>query len=179
MGDDLLRLIFTACHPILSAEARVALTLRLLGGLTTDEIARAFLVVRTHHRAAHRPREAHAGEGARAVRGSARRRPRRRGWPPCSRSIYLVFNEGYAATAGSDWMRPALCEEALRLGRVLAALAPDEPEVHGLVALMEIQASRLPARVGTTGEPILLLEQDRARWDQLLDHARTRRARSR
>ena len=167
VGDDLLRLIFTACHPILSAEARVALTLRLLGGLTTDEIARAFLVseptiaqriVRAKRTLAKAqvpfevPRGDDRGERLASVLAV----------------IYLVFNEGYAATAGSDWMRPALCEEALRLGRVLAGLAPDEPEVHGLVALMEIQASRLHARVGTTGEPVLLLEQDRTRWDQLL-----------
>ena len=167
VGDDLLRLIFTACHPILSAEARVALTLRLLGGLTTDEIARAFLVseptiaqriVRAKRTLAKSqvpfevPREHDRAERLSSV----------------LEVIYLVFNEGYAATAGSDWMRPPLCEEALRLGRVLSGLAPDEPEVHGLVALMEIQASRLGARAGTTGEPILLLEQDRARWDQLL-----------
>ncbi len=167
VGDDLLRLIFTACHPILSAEARVALTLRLLGGLTTDEIARAFLVseptiaqriVRAKRTLAKSqvPFEVPRGHD-RAERLSS-----------VLEVIYLVFNEGYAATAGSDWMRPALCEEALRLGRVLCGLAPDEPEVHGLVALMEIQASRLGARAGTTGEPVLLLEQDRARWDQLL-----------
>jgi RNA polymerase sigma factor (sigma-70 family) len=167
VGDDLLRLIFTACHPTLSAEARVALTLRLLGGLTTDEIARAFLVseptiaqriVRAKRTLAKAqvpfevPRGDDRGERLASV----------------LEVIYLVFNEGYAATAGSDWMRPALCEEALRLGRVLAGLAPDESEVHGLVALMEIQASRLAARIGTTGEPVLLLEQDRTRWDQLL-----------
>jgi RNA polymerase sigma factor (sigma-70 family) len=167
VGDDLLRLIFTACHPILSAEARVALTLRLLGGLTTDEIARAFLVAeatiaqrivrakRTLAKA-HVPFEVPRGDDRGERLASV------------LEVIYLVFNEGYAATSGSAWMRPALCEEALRLGRVLAGLAPDEPEVHGLVALMEIQASRLPARVGSLGEPILLLEQDRARWDQLL-----------
>jgi RNA polymerase sigma factor (sigma-70 family) len=167
VGDDLLRLIFTACHPILSAEARVALTLRLLAGLTTEEIARAFLaseptiaqrIVRAKRTLAKAhvpfevPRGTDRGERLASV----------------LEVIYLVFNEGYAATAGSDWMRPALCEEALRLGRVLAGLAPDEPEVHGLVALMEIQASRLRARVGATGEAILLLGQDRARWDQLL-----------
>jgi RNA polymerase sigma factor (sigma-70 family) len=167
VGDDLLRLIFTACHPILSAEARVALTLRLLGGLTTDEIARAFLV----------SEPTIAQRIVRAKRTLAKAQvpfevPRGddRGQRLASvlEVIYLVFNEGYAATAGSDWMRPALCEEALRLGRVLVGLTPSEPEVHGLVALMEIQASRLGARVGTTGEPVLLLEQDRARWDQLL-----------
>jgi RNA polymerase sigma factor (sigma-70 family) len=167
VGDDLLRLIFTACHPVLSTEARVALTLRLLGGLTTEEIARAFLVpvatiaqriVRAKRTLAEAgvPFEVPRGEelGARlsSVLGV----------------IYLIFNEGYSATAGDDWMRPTLCEEALRLGRILAGLAPDEPEVHGLVALMEIQASRSRARVGPTGEPILLLDQDRARWDRLL-----------
>ena len=167
VGDDLLRLIFTACHPVLSAEARVALTLRLLGGLTTDEIARAFLV----------SEPTIAQRIVRAKRTLAKARvpfevpfgaDRRTRLASVLEVVYLIFNEGYAATAGSDWIRPALCEEALRLGRVLAALAPEEPEVHGLVALMEIQASRFPARVGTTGEPILLLEQDRARWDRLL-----------
>jgi RNA polymerase sigma factor (sigma-70 family) len=167
IGDDLLRLVFTACHPVLSTEARVALTLRLLGGLTTDEIARAFLVaeptvaqriVRAKRTLAEAgvPFEVPRG-GDRAVRLAS-----------VLEVIYLIFNEGYTATAGDDWMRPQLCEEALRLGRVLAGLAPDEPEVHGLVALMEIQASRARARLSPTGEPILLLEQDRARWDQLL-----------
>ncbi|HEX4684511.1 MAG TPA: RNA polymerase sigma factor [Gemmatimonadaceae bacterium] len=167
VGDDLLRLIFTTCHPLLSREARVALTLRLLGGLTTDEIARAFLV-------------SEATVAQRIVRAKKTLSEARvpfevpRGDELQSRLssvlgvIYLVFNEGYSATAGEDWVRPALCEDALRLGRVLAGLAPDEPEVHGLVALMEIQASRLRARVGPNGEPILLLDQDRSRWDWLL-----------
>ncbi|HUG52373.1 MAG TPA: RNA polymerase sigma factor [Vicinamibacteria bacterium] len=167
VGDDLLRLIFTACHPVLSPEARVALTLRLLGGLTTEEIARAFLV----------PEPTIAQRIVRAKRTLAEARipfevPRgvdraARLWSVLE-VIYLVFNEGYSATAGDDWMRPALCEDALRLGRILAGLAPQEPEVHGLVALMEIQASRATARVGPAGEPILLLDQDRGRWDQLL-----------
>jgi RNA polymerase sigma-70 factor (ECF subfamily) len=167
VGDDLLRLMFISCHPVLSTEARAALTLRLLGGLTTDEIARAFLV----------PEPTIAQRIVRAKRTLAEARvpfevPR--GPELAARLssvlevIYLVFNEGYTATAGDDWMRPALCEEALRLGRVLAGLAPEEPEVHGLVALMEIQASRAPARVGRGGEPVLLVDQDRARWDQLL-----------
>ncbi len=166
-GDDLLRLIFTACHPVLSKEARVALTLRLLGGLSTDEIARAFLVpeatvAQRIVRAKRTLSEAHVPfevpQGAeRAARLSS-----------VLEVIYLVFNEGYSATAGDDWVRPELCEDALRLGRILAELAPKEPEVHGLVALMEIQASRLRARVGPSGEPVLLLDQDRARWDQLL-----------
>jgi RNA polymerase sigma factor (sigma-70 family) len=167
IGDDLLRLVFTACHPVLSTEARVALTLRILGGLTTDEIARAFLV----------PEPTIAQRIVRAKRTLATKRipfevPQ--GDEVAARLssvlevIYLVFNEGYSATAGDDWMRPALCEEALRLGRILAELVPKEPEVHGLVALMEIQASRSRARVGPSGEPILLLDQDRARWDQLL-----------
>ena len=167
MGDDLLRLVFTACHPVLSTEARVALTLRLLGGLTTAEIARAFLVaeptiaqriVRAKRTLAEArvPFEVPRGKG-RAARLSS-----------VLEVLYLVFNEGYSATAGDDWMRPALCEDALRLGRILAELAPQEPEVHGLVALMEIQASRTRARVGPSGEPILLLDQDRARWDHLL-----------
>jgi RNA polymerase sigma factor (sigma-70 family) len=165
--DDRLGLMFIACHPVLSTEARTALTLRLLGGLTTDEIARAFLVaeptvaqriVRAKRTlsAANVPFEVPAGP-ERAARMSS-----------VLEVIYLIFNEGYAATSGDDLIRPALCEEALRLGRILAALAPDEPEVHGLVALMEIQASRLRARVGPTGKPVLLLDQDRARWDQLL-----------
>ena len=168
VGDDLLRLVFTACHPVLSTEARVALTLRLLGGLTPSEIARAFLVSGADGRPAHRPGQADA-------RRAAASRSRCRAAPSCAARlssvlevIYLVFNEGYSATAGDDWMRPALCEDALRLGRILAELAPDEPEVHGLVALMEIQASRSRARVGPSGEPILLLDQNRARWDQLL-----------
>jgi RNA polymerase sigma-70 factor, ECF subfamily len=167
IGDDLLRLVFTACHPVLSPEARVALTLRLLGGLTTDEIARAFLV----------PEPTVAQRIVRAKKTLAEKRvpfevPRGEELAARLSSVlevlYLVFNEGYAATAGEDWMRPALCEDALRLGRILAELVPKEPEVHGLVALMEIQASRARARVGPSGEPILLLEQNRARWDQLL-----------
>jgi RNA polymerase sigma factor (sigma-70 family) len=167
IGDDLLRLVFTACHPVLSAEARVALTLRLLGGLTTDEIARAFLV----------PEPTVAQRIVRAKRTLAEARipfevPRGADLATRLSSVlevvYLVFNEGYSATAGGDWMRPALCDDALRLGRILAELMPQEPEVHGLVALMEIQASRLRARVGPGGEPVLLLDQNRARWDQLL-----------
>ncbi len=167
VGDDLLRLMFMACHPVLSTEARVALTLRLIGGLTTEEIARAFLV----------PVPTVAQRIARAKRTLAEARvpfevPRESELAARLSSvlevIYLVFNEGYAATAGDDWMRPALCEDALRLGRILAGLAPNEPEVHGLVALMEIQASRARARVGPSGEPILLLDQNRALWDQLL-----------
>ncbi len=167
VGDDLLRLVFTACHPVLSPDARVALTLRLLGGLTTDEIARAFLVA-----------EPTIGQRiVRAKRTLSEARvpfqlPRAAELPQRLASvlevIYLVFNEGYAATAGDDWMRPALCDEALRLGRVLAELMPAEPEVHGLVALMEIQASRTAARTDAQGAPILLLAQNRARWDQLL-----------
>ena len=169
IGDDLLRLIFTACHPVLSMEARVALTLRLLGGLTTEEIARAFLV----------PDATIAQRIVRAKRTLAETRvpfevPRGEELAARLASvlgvIYLIFNEGYAATAGDDWMRPGLCEDALRLGRILAELAPDEPEVHGLVALMEIQASRARARVGPSGEPVLLLDQDRTRWDHLLVH---------
>ena len=167
IGDDLLRLLFISCHPVLSMEARAALTLRLLGGLTTVEIARAFLV----------PEPTIAQRIVRAKRTLAEARvpyevPR--GPDRAARItsvlavIYLIFNEGYSATAGDDWMRPALCEDALRLGRILATLAPDNPEVHGLVALMEIQASRTRARVGPDGEPILLLDQDRARWDRLL-----------
>ena len=165
--DDLLRLIFTACHPVLSTEARVALTLRLLGGLTTDEIARAFLVSepaiaqrivrakRALHEA-HVPFEVPAGAELAGRLSSV------------LEVIYLIFNEGYAATAGDDWLRPALCEDALRLGRILAELTPREPEVHGLVALMEVQASRTRARVSREGDPVLLLDQDRGRWDQLL-----------
>jgi len=167
IGDDLLRLVFVSCHPVLSTEARVALTLRLLGGLTTEEIARAFLVpeptiaqriVRAKRTLAeaHVPFEVPRG-GELAARLSS-----------VLEVIYLVFNEGYSATSGGDWMRPALCEDALRLGRILAELASQEPEVHGLVALMEIQASRSRARVSSSGEPILLLDQNRAHWDQLL-----------
>jgi predicted RNA polymerase sigma factor len=167
VGDDLLRLIFTACHPLLSTEARLALTLRLLGGLTTEEIARAFLV----------PEPTIAQRIVRAKRTLAEAKVAfelPQGEELAARLasvlevIYLIFNEGYAATAGEDWMRPALCEEALRLGRILAELAPLEPEVHGLVALMEIQASRFGARTLPSGEPILLLDQDRARWNYLL-----------
>jgi RNA polymerase sigma factor (sigma-70 family) len=169
VGDDLLRLVLITCHPVLSAEARVALTLRLLGGLTTDEIARAFLV----------PEPTIAQRIVRAKRtlGEARvpfevpRGPELSArLPSAHEAIYLVFNEGYAATKGDDWTRPDLCEEALRLGRILAQLVPGEAEVHGLVALMELHASRLHARVGPSGEPILLLDQDRSRWDQLLLH---------
>ncbi len=167
IGDGILRLLFIACHPVLSKEARVALTLRLLGGLRTEEIARAFLVpeatvaqriVRAKRTLgeARVPFEVPAGPDRAARLGSV------------LEVIYLVFNEGYAATAGDDWIRPALCEDALRLGRILAELEPTEPEVHGLVALMEIQASRLRARTGTRGEPIVLLDQDRGRWDRLL-----------
>jgi len=167
VGDDLLRLILISCHPVLTQEARVALTLRLLGGLTTDEIARAFLVpeptiaqriVRAKKTlsAAGLPFEVPRGVELTARVGSV------------LEVLYLVFNEGYAATAGDDWMRPALCDEAIRLGRILAGLVPGEPEVHGLVALMEIQASRSRARTGPAGEPVLLLEQDRSRWDRLL-----------
>ncbi|HEY5970994.1 MAG TPA: RNA polymerase sigma factor, partial [Pseudoxanthomonas sp.] len=167
IGDDLLRLVFTSCHPVLTAEARVALTLRLLGGLTTDEIARAFLVQETTIaqrivRAKRTLAEAHVP--FEVPRGDERVER----LASVLGVIYLIFNEGYSATAGDDWMRPALCEEALRLGRILAELAPQEPEVHGLVALMEIQSSRSRARIGPTGAPVLLLEQDRARWDQLL-----------
>jgi len=167
VGDDLLGLMFTACHPVLSKDARVALTLRVLGGLTTEEIARGFLVpvssiAQRIVRAKRTLVEAHVrfevpGESERAARLAS-----------VLEVIYLIFNEGYSATAGEDWVRPVLCEEALRLGRVLAELAPTEPEVHGLVALMEIQGSRLRARVGPSGAPVLLLDQDRARWDRLL-----------
>jgi len=167
IGDDLLRLVFTACHPVLASEARVALTLRLLGGLTTDEIARAFLapeptiaqrIVRAKRTLAdeHVPFEVPRGAGLAARLSSV------------LDVLYLIFNEGYAATAGDDWMRPALCEDALRLGRIVAELMPGEPEVHGLVALMEIQASRSRARVGPAGEPVLLFDQNRARWDRVL-----------
>ncbi len=167
VGDDLLRLMLVACHPVLPPEARVALTLRLLGGLTTDEIARAFLV----------PEPTVAQRIVRAKRTITEARvpfelPRDADLTARVASvlevIYLVFNEGYSATAGDDWIRPDLCEDALRLGRILAQLVPNEPEVHGLLALMEIQASRFRARVGPSGEPILLLEQDRSRWDPLL-----------
>jgi RNA polymerase sigma factor (sigma-70 family) len=167
VGDDLLRLIFTTCHPVLPPESRAALTLRLLGGLSTDEIARAYLVP-----------EATVGKRiTRAKRTLAERRIPIELPPPAEASerlasvlevIYLIFNEGYSATAGDDWMRPALCEEALRLGRLLAGLAPAEPEVHGLVALMELQASRTAARTAPDGTPILLQDQDRRRWDRLL-----------
>ena len=167
VGDDLLRLLFISCHPVISTEAQVALTLRLLGGLTTEEIARAFLVpeatvaqriVRSKRTLAEKqvPFEVPRGDELVARLSSV------------LAVIYLIFNEGYSATSGDDWMRPALCEEALRLGRILAELAPQEPEVHGLVALMEIQASRSRARVGPSGEPILLLDQNRAQWDHLL-----------
>jgi RNA polymerase sigma factor (sigma-70 family) len=167
IGDDLLRLVFIASHPVLSTEAQVALTLRLLGGLTTDEIARAFLVPE-------------ATIAQRIVRAKRTLREKNvpfevpRGAELAARLssvlavIYLIFNEGYAATTGDDWLRPALCDDALRLGRILSALAPNEPEVHGLVALMEIQASRAKARIGPAGEPILLNDQNRAQWDQLL-----------
>lgn len=167
IGDDLLRLVFTACHPVLSTDARVALTLRLLGGLTTDEIARAYLV----------PEPTIAQRIVRAKRTLAAAKvpfevPRAAALPERLASvlevIYLVFNEGYSATAGDDWMRPALCAEAMRLGRIVAGLAPDEPEVHGLIALMEIQASRTPARIDAHGAPVLLMDQDRSRWDPLL-----------
>ena len=167
VGDDLLRLVFVACHPVLSTEARAALTLRLVGGLTTEEIARAFLV----------PEPTIAQRIVRAKRTLAEKHvpfevPRRAELAERLSSvlevIYLIFNEGYAATAGDDWLRPGLCEDALRLGRILAELAPTEPEVHGLVALMEIQSSRSRARVGPSGDPILLLDQNRAQWDQLL-----------
>ncbi len=169
VGDDLLRLIFTTCHPVLSTEARVALTLRLLGGLSTAEIARAFLVseptvaqriVRAKRTLADErvAFELPAGEELATRRSSV------------LEVVYLVFNEGYAATAGDSWMRPALCEEALRLGRILSELAPAEPEVHGLVALMELQASRFGARTDASGKPVLLLEQDRSRWDRVLVH---------
>lgn len=167
IDDDLLRLIFTACHPLLSPEARVALTLRLLGGLTTEEIARAFLVpvATIAQRIVRAKRTLAEVRVPFEVPGGADLAPR---LSSVLEAIYLIFNEGYAATAGDEWMRPGLCEEALRLGRILAGLVPQEPEVHGLVALMEIQASRLRARRGTAGEPILLLDQDRGRWDYVL-----------
>jgi RNA polymerase sigma factor (sigma-70 family) len=167
VGDDLLRLVFISCHPVLSTEARVALTLRLLGGLTTDEIARAFLV----------PEATIAQRIVRAKRTLSDRKvpfevPRDAELAARVSSvlevIYLIFNEGYSATSGEDWVRPGLCQDALRLGRIVAELAPNEPEVHGLVALMEIQASRLRARVGPSGEPVVLLDQNRAKWDRVL-----------
>lgn len=167
VGDDLLRLVLVACHPVLSKEARVALTLRLVAGLTTAEVARAFLA----------PEATIAQRIVRAKRTLAEARvpfevPRGAALtarlPSVLETIYLVFNEGYAATAGDDWIRPELCEDALRLGRILAALVPGEAEVHALVALMELHASRIRARVGPRGEPILLLDQDRSRWDRLL-----------
>jgi len=167
VGDDLLRLVFISCHPILSTEAQLALTLRMLGGLTTDEIARAFLV----------PEPTIAQRIVRAKRTLTEARipfevPRgselEARLASVLKVIYLIFNEGYSATAGDDWMRPALCEDALRLGRILAELAPREPEVHGLAALMEIQASRIPARVNSAGEPILILEQNRALWNHVM-----------
>ncbi len=167
VGDDLLRLVFTSCHPVLSTEAQVALTLRLLGGLTTPEIARAFLVPEaTVAQRIVRAKKtlAEAGVPFEVPRGADMEAR----LSSVLGVLYLIFNEGYSATAGEDWTRPALCDDAQRLGRILAELAPGEPEVHGLVALMEIQASRLRARVGPTGEPVLLLEQDRSRWDQLL-----------
>jgi RNA polymerase sigma factor (sigma-70 family) len=167
MGDDLLRLIFTSCHPVLSTDARVALTLRLLGGLTTEEIARAYLapeatiaqrIVRAKRTLAEARVPFEVPRGAeRAARLSS-----------VLEVVYLIFNEGYSATAGDAWLRPELCEDALRLGRILAELVPTEAEVHGLVALMEIQTSRLRARLGPSGEPVLLLDQNRGRWDQLL-----------
>jgi RNA polymerase sigma-70 factor, ECF subfamily len=169
IGDDLLRLVFVACHPVLSIEAQAALTLRLLGGLTTDEIARAFLVgeptiAQRIVRAKRTLADAHVPfEVPRGAEFNAR-------LASVLQVIYLVFNEGYSATAGDDWMRPALCEDAMRLGRVLVGLVPAEPEAHGLVALMELQASRAHARLNALGEPVLLLEQDRGRWDRLLIH---------
>ncbi|QDT53661.1 ECF RNA polymerase sigma factor SigK [Caulifigura coniformis] len=167
IGDDLLRLIFTACHPILSTEARAALTLRLLGGLTTDEIARAFLVAEPT--VAQRIVRAKRTLSEEKIAIEVPRGPElAERLSSVLEVIYLIFNEGYTATAGDDWMRPTLCDEALRLGRVLAELEPNEPEVHALVALMEIQASRTRARVGANGEPVLLLDQNRALWDQLL-----------
>jgi len=167
IGDDLLRLVFTACHPVLATDARVALTLRLLGGLTTAEIARAFLVAETTI-AQRIVRAKRALADARVPFEVPRGEELALRLASVLEVIYLIFNEGYAATAGDDWMRPGLCDDALRLGRMLAELAPGEPEVFGLVALMEIQASRSAARVGLSGEPILLLDQNRARWDQLL-----------
>jgi RNA polymerase sigma factor (sigma-70 family) len=169
INDDLLRLVFISCHPVLSTEARVALTLRLLGGLTTQEIARAFLV--PEPTIAQRIVRAKRTLSEAGVPFEVPRGPDRAArLSSVLEVLYLIFNEGYSATAGGDWMRPALCDDALRLGRVLAELAPDESEVHGLIALMEIQASRSKARVNESGEPILLLDQDRFRWDQLLIH---------
>ena len=167
IGDDLLRLLFMTCHPVLATEARVALTLRLFGGLTTDEIARAFLVpeATVAQRIVRAKRTLAEARVPFEVPGKAERAER---LSSVLEVIYLVFNEGYAATAGDHWTRPALCEDALRLGRILAGLTPEEPEVHGLVALMELQASRLRARSGEDDEPVLLLDQDRALWDQLL-----------
>ena len=166
IDDDLLRLIFTACHPVLSVPARLALTLRLLGGLTTAEIARAYLVPESTiaQRIVRAKKALAAAHVPFEVPEAGKRAPR---LASVLQVIYLIFNEGYSATAGDDWMRPALCAEAVRLGRVLAQLAPAEPEVHGLVALLEIQASRIPARTDAAGEPVLLLEQDRSRWDRL------------
>ncbi len=167
IGDDLLRLVFTSCHPVLSTEGRVALTLRLVGGLTTEEIARAFLV--TEPTVAQRiVRAKRALADARVPFEVPHGQELAARLSSVLEVIYLVFNEGYAATGGDDWTRPALCDDALRLGRILAGLAPHEPEVHGLVALMEIQASRLPARIGPAGEPVLLLEQNRALWNRVL-----------
>ena len=167
VGDDLLRLMFISCHPVLSTEARVALTLRLLGGLTTDEIARAFLV--SEPTIAQRIVRAKRTLSEARVPFEVPRGPELEArLASVLEVIYLIFNEGYSATAGDDWLRPALCDDALRLGRILAELAPEESEVHGLVALMEIQASRARARTGPSGEPVLLLDQDRSRWDQLL-----------
>jgi RNA polymerase sigma factor (sigma-70 family) len=167
VGDDLLGLIFMACHPILSKDARVALTLRILGGLTTEEIARAFLVpVSTIAQRIVRAKRTLTEAHVRFEVPDHNQRSSR--LDSVLEVVYLIFNEGYSPTAGQDWVRPELCEEALRVGRILAELAPTEPEVHGLVALMEIQASRLSARIGPSGEPVLLLDQDRARWDRLL-----------
>ena len=167
IGDDLLRLIFTACHPVLSTEARVALALRLLGGLTTDEIARAFLIAEpTVAQRIVRAKRTLSSKGVAFELPAPGDLPGR--LSSVLEVIYLIFNEGYAATAGTDWMRPALCEEALRLGRILAGLMPEEPEVHGLVALMEIQASRIRARTDASGASVLLLDQDRRLWDRLL-----------
>ncbi|MDQ3608089.1 MAG: RNA polymerase sigma factor [Actinomycetota bacterium] len=167
IGDDLLRLVFTTCHPVLSSEARVALTLRLLGGLTTAEIARAFLVAESTvaQRIVRAKRTLAEARVPFEAPGAADREAR---LASVLEVIYLVFNEGYSATAGDDWMRPALCEDALRLGRILAGLVPEESEVQGLAALMELQASRSRGRVGPSGEPILLLDQDRGRWDHVL-----------
>jgi RNA polymerase sigma-70 factor, ECF subfamily len=167
IDDDLLRLIFTACHPVLAVQARVALTLRLLGGLSTAEIARAYLVPEpTIAQRIVRAKKTLASAHVPFETPDSQTRPAR--LASVLEVIYLIFNEGYSATAGDDWMRPALCQEAVRLGRVLEQLMPDEPEVHGLAALMEIQSSRIAARTGPSGEPVLLLDQDRTRWDQLL-----------